>query len=115
MWFADVHCHVDVVPHGRKRARTKPTDFVLRATLRCVAAHAIPSLTRRVHTFSCCSHAQVKHSLFARSFCTRLRPSFDTVLHAQMTRILRRRVVIAVLLSPHWVICPMDFLVHQRK
>ena len=32
-----------------------------------------------------------------------------------MTRILRRRVVIAVLLSPHCVICPMDFHVHQRK
>ena len=36
---------------GTERAKTKPTDFVLRATLRCVAAHAIPSLTLRVHTF----------------------------------------------------------------
>ena len=48
-----------------ERAKTKPTDFVLRATHRCVAAHVIPSLTLRVHTFFCCQHAQVKHSLFA--------------------------------------------------
>ncbi len=61
-----------------------PTDFVLRATLRCVAAHVIPSLTLRVDTFFCYMHAQVKHSYFAASFCTRARQPFHSALRAQI-------------------------------
>src|ERR1700722_9679508 len=49
-WFPELRCHADTVPRGDERAKTKPTDFVLRAPHRCVAAHAIPSLTLRVDT-----------------------------------------------------------------
>jgi hypothetical protein len=103
------------VPRRTESAKSKPTVFVLRATLHCVAAHVIPSLTLRVHTFSCCLHAQVKHPLFAGSFCTRRPTSFHSDLYAQMTHTLRRRVVISMLLSSHYGICPMDFRVHHRK
>jgi hypothetical protein len=58
---------------------------------------------------------QVKHPLFAGSFCIRRPTSFHSDLYAQMTHTLRRRVVVSMLLSSHCGICPMDFRVHQRK
>ena len=39
-----------------------------------------------IHTFFCCLHAQVKHSLIAALFCARSRPLFDSVFDTRNAR-----------------------------
>ena len=97
------------------RAFSEPTSFALRATQCCVAAHMNPPSHFGYHTFFCCQHAQVKHSLFARSFWVREHLSIRTVLRTQMSLTQHSLVMCHVPTLQISAICGNKFLVAQRK
>ena len=122
-------------------ATSRQTDLIPRVATSCRhRATRTTSARKRSRQFSFCalhivvsqhmsyppSHFGYTHSsvinmlrssiLYSRRHFARVHDGrFTLFRHAQLRCILRSRVVLGVLLSPHCVICPMDFSVPQRK